>query len=64
MNVPRTILKPGKASTNIFVVGLDNIPSDNLHLFKTLTKIKGDMNLKINVKIANGQRRWGDVDAK
>ena len=64
MNVPRTMPNPGKDSTNTLVVGLVNTLSDNFHLFKTRTKINGEMNLKIKVNIANGQSRCGDVEAK
>ena len=62
--MPRTIPNPGNASTNILVEGLVITFSDNFHLFKTLTKINGDMNLKINVNIAKGHNRCGDVEAK
>ena len=64
INVPRTIPNPGKASTIIFVEGVVNLPSDERHPFKTRTKIRGDTNLNIKVKIANGQRRCGEVEAK
>ena len=62
INVPRTIPNPGKASTIIFVEGVVSLPSDERHHLKT--NIRGDTNLNIKVKIANGQRRWGEVDAK
>ena len=64
INVPRTIPNPGKASTIIFVEGVISVPSEERHLFKTRTKIRGDTNLNIKVKIAKGQRRWGEVEAK
>ena len=64
INVPRTIPNPGKASTIIFVEGVVRVPSEERHPFKTRTNIKGDTNLNIKVKIAKGQRRWGEVDAK
>ena len=64
INVPRTIPNPGKASTIIFVEGVVSLPSDEHQPFKTRTNIKGDTNLNIKVKIANGQRRCGEVEAK
>ena len=64
MKVPRTIAKPGKASTSILVEGLIKELSDDCHLFNTRTKINGDTNLNNNVNKANGQRRWGEVEVK
>ena len=64
INVPRTIPNPGNDSTKILVEGLVTIFSDNCHLFSTLTKINGDINLKISVNIAKGHRRCGEVEAK
>ena len=64
INVPRTIPNPGKASTMIFAEGVVIVPFEELHPFKTRTNIRGDTNLNIKVKIAKGQRRWGEVDAK
>ena len=64
INVPRTIPNPGKASTMTFVEGVVRVPSEERHPFKTRTNIRGDTNLNIKVKIAKGQRRWGEVDAK
>jgi len=64
INVPRTIPNPGKASTMTFVEGVVRVPSEERHPFKTRTNIKGDTNLNIKVKIANGQRRCGEVEAK
>ena len=64
INVPRTIPNPGNDSTKILVEGLVTIFSDNCHLFNTLTKINGDINLKISVNIAKGHRRCGEVEAK
>ena len=57
INVPRTIPKPGKASTKTLVEGFIREFSDDCHLFNTRTKINGDINLNINVNKANGQRR-------
>ncbi len=64
INVPRTIPKPGKASTRTLIEGLIKALSDNCHLFNTRTKINGDINLNINVNNANGQRSRGEVEAK
>ena len=64
INVPRTMPNPGNDSIKILVEGLVIIFSDNCHLFNTLTKINGDMNLKINVNIAKGHRSCGEVEAK
>ena len=64
INVPRTIPNPGKASRIIFVEGVVSLPSEERQPFKTRTNIRGDTNLNIKVKIAKGQRRWGEVDAK
>ena len=64
INVPRTIPNPGKASTIIFEEGEVSVPSEERHLFKTRINIRGETNLNIKVKIAKGQRRWGEVDAK
>ena len=64
MKVPRTIPKPGKASTKTLVEGFIKEFSDDCHLFNTRTKINGDINLNINVNKANGQRRRGEVEAK
>ena len=57
MKVPRTIPKPGKASTKTLVEGFIKALSDDCHLFNTRTKINGDINLNINVNRANGHRR-------
>ena len=63
MKVPTTIATPGNASENIWPVLLDNIMSEFFHFSIALTRIRGEINLKIRVNKARGQSNSGDVEA-
>ena len=63
IKVPTTIATPGNASENTRPVVLDRIKFEFCHFVIALTKISGEMNLKIRVNNANGHSNSGDVEA-
>ena len=58
-----TIEIPGKDSVNMRPVLLDKKLSELFHFIIALTRISGDINLKISVNKAKGHNNSGEIDA-